>query len=628
MKGWIALLCCFCVSLSYADNPVYDQAMTDAKNSYSHIQSDVAKSGLTPNDIPHFTNSPQAEKYANNPDAMAGDAAIASQTNAESKVINNDFTGGKEVTINPNDPAMQQGAELEADAGNIVHGKDGKYIHCSMMPHCTTSYTEQTCDAYQSKNLTCSKLLDVKVIPNQIADCYHTVVQAGEPSPSATALAHISINNHLMTLWKLLGPSDDGQCTIAWAPLSYQEVHHQTNFTINYARKVTLLLQAGGSYFGNNMRFTASISTLGGESAISNQSTRRNFTVTKTGDYTLSLTTDSPFRWSLGQAFAEVTTAYQAPVEQDNWIDNCASMAPAVASGFCKIASPLTCTSGTQTRNIDGVAVTRPCWAKQQTLQCGSGTPNTQCQAVANKGCSLVSRQCIKKVGDDCVQSKDTYSCETQHCQGSSNICGGNIFCVDGSCYQQTPSQSSANDFAKAGSEMAAAADAAGDAGKGGTQNPSIYTGQAMSCSKDAVGFSNCCRNSGWGKDIHLAHCSQEEKELGAAKQKNEVIYVGGYCSHHTIFGFCTSHSEGYCTFSGMLAKIVQYQGRGQQLGIGFGSGQSPNCRGLTVDELGRIDFSKIDFSSYYNSVKSGTNIPDPDAIKKRIINNLPQGVK
>jgi hypothetical protein len=46
------------------------------------------------------------------------------------------------------------------------------------------------------------------------------------------------------------------------------------------------------------------------------------------------------------------------------------------------------------------------------------------------------------------------------------------------------------------------------------------------------------------------------------------------------VLGACIQKSQVYCVFDGKLARIIQEQGRRDQLGVKFGSGDSPNCRG------------------------------------------------
>ena len=67
------------------------------------------------------------------------------------------------------------------------------------------------------------------------------------------------------------------------------------------------------------------------------------------------------------------------------------------------------------------------------------------------------------------------------------------------------------------------------------------------------------------------------------------------------------------------LSRIIEEQGRRDQLGIGFGSAETPNCKGMTPEQLQAIDYDKIDFSDLYNDIKNNTNFPDPDAIANHI---------
>jgi conjugal transfer mating pair stabilization protein TraN len=55
--------------------------------------------------------------------------------------------------------------------------------------------------------------------------------------------------------------------------------------------------------------------------------------------------------------------------------------------------------------------------------------------------------------------------------------------------------------------------------------------------------------------------------------------------------------------------------GAHNQLGLSWGSPQSPQCGGLTVDQLMSVDFSKIDFSAFQSQVQSSTATLGSDAL-------------
>ncbi|EOD9015565.1 conjugal transfer protein TraN, partial [Enterobacter hormaechei] len=134
--------------------------------------------------------------------------------------------------------------------------------------------------------------------------------------------------------------------------------------------------------------------------------------------------------------------------------------------------------------------------------------------------------------------------------------------------------------------------------------------------------FPNCCKDSGWGQSAGLASCDDEEKAIGKAKAKKITVSVGERCDRK-VLGACIQKSQVYCVFDGKLARIIQEQGRRDQLGVKFGSGDSPNCRGITVPELQSIDFDKINFSDFYEDLMKNQKIPDTSTqvqqIKERI---------
>lgn len=120
--------------------------------------------------------------------------------------------------------------------------------------------------------------------------------------------------------------------------------------------------------------------------------------------------------------------------------------------------------------------------------------------------------------------------------------------------------------------------------------NIKVFTGTNKHCSIHMLSYRNCCNASGWGKDIFWKECGQQAQELAYQRPKNQCIYVGGAKS-----GGGHVKKQHYCCFNSAIDRLIQEEGR-KQLGIGW-SGSGDNCRGLTPEELGRIDFSKIDTS-------------------------------
>ena len=286
------------------------------------------------------------------------------------------------------------------------------------------------------------------------------------------------------------------------------------------------------------------------------------------------------------------------------WSENCP---------FDKAEGSLTgteCTEpgGDKTVTVEGKPYTvhQDCWAYRDSYLTQSESEGTCGAYIHNAACNVVNQQCVDQGDGACLHANITYSCETKM-KGEGQVCGDELFCTDGSCVLDNNGK---NDmFAKAASELAAVAAAGKDVAELNSNDVKIFTGKGVSCKKFAAGFSNCCKDSGWGQDVGLASCSSDEKALGKAKEKRLTVYVGEYCSKK-VLGVCLEKKRGYCEFDSKLAQIVQQQGRSWQLGIGFGSGKSPDCRGITPEELQKIDFSKVDFSAFYDDLNSGSDIP------------------
>ncbi|GAB6075186.1 conjugal transfer protein TraN [Desulfurobacterium crinifex] len=152
-----------------------------------------------------------------------------------------------------------------------------------------------------------------------------------------------------------------------------------------------------------------------------------------------------------------------------------------------------------------------------------------------------------------------------------------------------------------------------------------IFNGRDLRCRPPGfqTGFSDCCKKTKtW---FGLGYCKESEKQLAAlrswGKLDGQCHYIGSYCAVK-VFGICLQKKKTYCCFNSVLARIVQEQGR-KQLGIDWGEPKTPNCRGFTPEEFQRIDFSKIDFSEWYEDLQK--RIKDDLNVFK---NEMPEKIK
>ncbi|MEE1707407.1 hypothetical protein RIM94_35275, partial [Pseudomonas aeruginosa] len=69
-------------------------------------------------------------------------------------------------------------------------------------------------------------------------------------------------------------------------------------------------------------------------------------------------------------------------------------------------------------------------------------------------------------------------------------------------------------------------------------------------------------------------------------------------------------------------------QTRNGQLRIGFGSAKHPDCRGITVDELQKIQFDRLDFTNFYEDLMNNQKIPDSGVLTQKVKEQIADQLK
>jgi hypothetical protein len=129
-----------------------------------------------------------------------------------------------------------------------------------------------------------------------------------------------------------------------------------------------------------------------------------------------------------------------------------------------------------------------------------------------------------------------------------------------------------------------------------------LFKGDDHKCSKYVLSFKDCCGSGkGWGKDLGLGSCKADEKLLNVKRKQNLCHRVGTYCSKREL-GVCLKKKTTFCCFGSRLLKAFQEQGRAQ-IGMGWGKAKHPLCRGFTIQEIQRIDFSKLDLREVFEEL-------------------------
>lgn len=285
-------------------------------------------------------------------------------------------------------------------------------------------------------------------------------------------------------------------------------------------------------------------------------------------------------------------------------------------------------------RIIDGYEVYRDCWEYSVEKVCDYPSKDdcskySHCYFVALRDCMLTD-----SLGN-CVNRKEEYSCKRwvpiakestkvrvrlQEKEGQEGIFCESIPCIDGNCVDHR--------FLSNGEMMDSISKlyAVSQMKAGDGANISLFKGNNEHCSKKATSYTNCCAASlkGWGSNVG-AKCSKNEQLLIEKRKKNLCVYVGKESNKKA--GITTLVKHHYCCFGNLLDKVVQVQAR-KQLGLSFGSSKNPDCRGLTLAEIERINWDEIDFTEFIEDLKvkffSKYKMPGGDDLKERINNSLP----
>ncbi|AUX70920.1 conjugal transfer protein TraN [Porphyrobacter sp. HT-58-2] len=280
----------------------------------------------------------------------------------------------------------------------------------------------------------------------------------------------------------------------------------------------------------------------------------------------------------------------------------------------CSQTSEACTDSDPLTRIIDGVAVTRPCWAWERQYACAQYAEAQDCQTLgATPGCNLVGEECLS--GEPCRTWERVYDCPLPDQPGSPNqfICDADVYCIDGSC--ETITREANDEFKDAVVALNAMDQARREFDP---DSLTLFKGTRATCSSKVFGVLNCCKGKGFAlvPGIQLLvslGCSREEMLLHERDAQGLCAYVGTYCSD-SFLGVCLTKKKAYCCFESKLSRILQEQGR-KQLNKPWAKPRDEQCRGFTLDEFARLDLSQMDFSEVYAEFTEAARLPDELAV-------------
>ncbi|RDL15662.1 type-F conjugative transfer system mating-pair stabilization protein TraN [Serratia fonticola] len=559
---------------------------------------DSSLNNFNPGDsIPNYTDSPGEKNYyggvtATGDGAMKADGTQEWTTNKATQAVTDSFINNPKEPISPDAPFIQASQDVQSRADTII-GKTGQ-MQCEAQQINRSEFTNYSCERDIQVEQACTRTAEITGNWTEGWETRFVTISPGSFSfqPSGNnALFSFQAPVTGNVVWATLNVWVASNRYLWNMPTSFM------NTSFNLQHTASIALSAAGMTLSEGQIVSGlAQGTLVNAGNLFNT----QFVQEKSSTFTLEM-------------LMNVKTKVFNPTI--TWTESCP---------FSKSEGTLKNTEciepgSTKTVVVEGkpYQVTQACWKYKDTYMTQAADAGTCKKYIDNPACTLASRQCAFSAedGGGCLHEYETWSCETRTA-GKVMICGGDTFCLDGECERAQKGKN--NDFAPVVSALAALAAAGKDVADLNGVDVRAFTGSAKFCKKFAVGFSDCCKDSGWGQDIGIANCSTEEKALGKAKEKQLTISVGEFCSKK-VLGVCLEKKRGYCQFDSKLAQIVQQQGRNGQLHIGFGTAKSPDCRGITQTELQQIKFDNLDFSNFFEDLQNNQNIPNNDALTERV---------
>ncbi|MBP9777641.1 MAG: conjugal transfer protein TraN [Rickettsiaceae bacterium] len=562
----------------------YDEALSFKDLAMTELHKFEAK----PNDyIKDYTPSPP-EKILDehNIDVAAQKKGYSDET---ANTIRNNFDKRAPYTITDKD--LSKSKLLIDNSENIVSGISNEYVDCKQVKNCKSEYSnniDYCISAPPAKDYQCNKIRNVDVvIPDEIVKTVKfeltTTAKYGGTYHYNLRTKTMEYASDFISSLTQIGDIDNIQCTNYFgAIVTYQ--YAPNTFTYDVAISASLIGDCTNPVL--------------------------QVVINQTGNY-------QKYKYKLRGIEINLKFASKgSPVLTDSFTTNCPELNKRLMSGMCSEAKSV-CMEPGDTRIINGQNVTRDCWRYNSNYICGvkQSSATNHCKSYQDNKCLQVSAECSNFKDGMCTEQRNGYKCITSQCSDSTNIdCGDSakILCFDGSCVEQTSMPPS--DFNDSLSKLAVVGQAVKNLPKDFNEDSKfIFEGKGMKCRKSGYGFSDCCKNKGWGQDLELAKCTDEEKELGVKKEQGRAIFVNRY-EHDKS----DRRDDVYCVFDSKIAKIIQEQGRRGQLGISFGAGKYPDCSGISPNQLAVIKLDKVDLSFVFEEVAGNVKIQDSNTIQEK----------
>lgn len=280
----------------------------------------------------------------------------------------------------------------------------------------------------------------------------------------------------------------------------------------------------------------------------------------------------------------------------DTWTFEDAEWQELTKSPHCTYFEKI-CIDNTPSKVINGKEIKRQCWREKITFLCK--LPDAEdCPFFKDANCELIRKECLEEGSYGCTLWKLIFKCYSNVYH--KRVEEGELFGMD-----EDPDYKPNDSFSEIASKLAVFDEIKNELQETQAQDArciQVFKGQNMECGKniaDELMYDCCFSFSGLAKELKFMQCSEEEMALSEKREQGLCHYVGSYPKKfHDLWKSRDKHV--FCCFKTKLGRVLQQQAH-TQLTKDWGKPDNANCQGLTIDEISRLDFSKMDFSELHS---------------------------
>lgn len=314
----------------------------------------------------------------------------------------------------------------------------------------------------------------------------------------------------------------------------------------------------------------------------------------------------------------EFVSAQPPRIINEGWEGTCGELEDLTILEECKLIDEV-CIEGEDTRKFGNQApyleVKRPCWKKRLTFHCNIPQGDNDCDRIPSN-CIKTGSRFKEFIGQKAVEIHN-FKCIKNLEFTKSNLTNNGFKAVDAISYEKN------TDFKDAVAGLSLIKEISQDVRQEGYgSHGNFFNGRAMHCTCKPK---NCCNDKKgfWRK---MTGCKNEEIQLAEQLKNGNCHLVGKYRVKNSLLQKIGHvYKQGYCCYQSKLSRVIQ-EGAKSQLNRHWGTGEIPQCEPLSVSDLERIDWSKINFNEIAGDfVKKAQQSNLSDSLLNAVSNNLTQ---